>query len=298
MRTVNVSLTPLLDVLFILIFVMLLLPSGTANEADYREKLAELEAALAAMDGVAEDREALEIRLAAAQSEAKRLKDEISKAQDVVKGHENSAGELETAVRFYEEKIESLQDKVTQQAQDLGDAAEEKAQQQGKIGDLEEKIAAFEEVIEEFEEQSADDDAKRVVPLKNVDVCNFTRVPQQLAFAHYDVSDNAWVSEGWTIIEVNACTKMIFNSGKNHLYYYSITYGSIPNEDMNVVGRKFCVRMRNFRFPDSVYIKNAAEPRECLRYAGYHIVRFNLLVSQNNDGNDDNSAVLHMYVIE
>ena len=301
--------TSLLDVLLVLIFILQLSLNAIGEEsaAFYEAEVQTLTAELEAVPDTTDLEEALETERLNAQS----LKYVLAHKESAIDSLVRKANGLETELEQAQSALEELEaealnarETLTAQEEQLEEAEDLRAEvskfqemietYEQIISDLRKEVDAQEEKAKALEEQQG---RKQVVPLKTLDICNYTRTLQQMAFAYYDVTEKAWVSEGWTIMEVNECTTMDFNNGQNHIYYYSERYGNIPLEDRSV-GSKFCVRMRDFRFPDGTYIKNATQPRECLRYAGYHIVRMNLVVSRDNDGNDDNSAVLHMSVIE
>ena len=60
------------------------------------------------------------------------------------------------------------------------------------------------------------------------------------------------------------------------------------------MGRKYCIKMEDFKFPDTYTITDVQDPAECLRYDNYYIVRMSMTISEHDDGNDDKTTRMHI----
>ena len=201
------SLVPLLDIIIILLFCFML----TTHEIS-KEETGQLEQRITELTKELETASSAQLETQVDSSlKEEELENTISKAQQVIKNMEAEAQTAAQTIVSQEATIEDLQDTLAR-------TIEAQQSQISKINDLEEQLENAEIT-------------DQIIPLEYVDLCNFGLGPESIVFAYYEDNGHTkqWVSEGWYHIQPDECKMLHFPNKENHLYYYALASGTIPN---------------------------------------------------------------------
>ena len=153
------------------------------------------------------------------------------------------------------------------------------------VESIEAKFKALAETHESIKEQQAHltgIEREEPVTLQHVRLCNERRGAVNVSLAYFSYTEGGFVARGWDSINAGACKDFdLLDNFTDIAFFYALAARNRPNEDLSVMGMRFCVRESSpFSFPDSI-VKDPFKIEHCPRRGDYYYVRAGSIMARN-----------------